>query len=404
MNPVFSVTGPVQLAALAPCTLLFNFTFYSFSALSVATISLVAEYINRPDQAGDTLTAALISAAFGGLVVGLVMLYWGPTLLRATGCDPSLIPFSWQYLKIRAFAAPAAILTQVCQGGLLAQRDSVNPFKVVLFSLALSLAGDLYLVGVLGMGLVGAALTTVAAQYVSSALLLRSLFSSKIAPTMRFPQLLTFSRIIQRASGLGIFYVAKTTSYLLLQASATRLPPLMLASHQTIWQLWGVCSFMNTPLEQAALTFVPSAPSERDRRELIQLLLSLGATFGIVCALVAHGLPALAPGLLVSDATLWPFMRSVWLPGTLALLACGLDVSSTGVLLASREVTYVARSMLVSLTILAAFFAMVAIRGPLGGDITQLKSVWWGLSIFFLARVFQSFPRAVSKLHTWKNI
>lgn len=365
----------------------------------MATISLVAElHGHRPDQAGDTLTAALLSAAFGGLLICFIMLSWGPTLLAATGCDPSLVPFSWQYLRIRAFAAPAAILTQVCQGGLLAQRDSVTPFKVVFFSLALSLAGDLYLVGVLQMGLVGAALTTVAAQYVSSALLLRSLFLSKTAPTIRFPKILTFSNILHRASGLGIFYVAKTTSYLLLQASATRLPPLMLAAHQTIWQIWGVCSFMNTPLEQAALTFIPIARSETERRELIVLLLSLGAMFGVLCAIVAHGLPAIAPGLLVSDQALWPLLRSVWVPGTLALFACGLDVSSTGVLLASREVSYVARSMIVSLTVLATYFTIIAMQGPFRIGIMQLKSVWWGLSIFFLARVFQSFPRAVSKI------
>lgn len=50
------------------------------------------------------------------------------------------------------------------QAGLLAQRDSLSPFRVVLAISCVSLVGDLLLIGRLGMGVVGAAWTTVAAQ------------------------------------------------------------------------------------------------------------------------------------------------------------------------------------------------------------------------------------------------
>lgn len=53
---------------------------------------------------------------------------------------------------------------QVAQAGLLAQRDSVSPFRVVLATSAVSLAGDLLFIGGLGWGVAGAAWTTVAAQ------------------------------------------------------------------------------------------------------------------------------------------------------------------------------------------------------------------------------------------------
>lgn len=53
---------------------------------------------------------------------------------------------------------------QVAQAGLLAQRDSLSPFRVVLATSAVSLAGDLLFIGALGWGVAGAAWTTVAAQ------------------------------------------------------------------------------------------------------------------------------------------------------------------------------------------------------------------------------------------------
>lgn len=64
----------------------------------------------------------------------------------------------------RALAAPAAILVQVLQAGLLGQRDSLSPFRVVLMSCAASLLGDLVFIGRLGLGLAGAAWTTVLSQ------------------------------------------------------------------------------------------------------------------------------------------------------------------------------------------------------------------------------------------------
>lgn len=52
----------------------------------------------------------------------------------------------------------------MAQAGLLAQRDSLSPFRVVLATSTVSLAGDLLFIGRLGMGVAGAAWTTVVAQ------------------------------------------------------------------------------------------------------------------------------------------------------------------------------------------------------------------------------------------------
>lgn len=351
-------------------------------------MSIVAERLGAGTRAEEALSNSILVAVTGGIVVSMGLLVWGPNLLKATGCDVSLLPASWEYLRIRAWAAPAAIVTQVAQAGLLGQRDSRTPFKIVLLSIAISLLGDMWLVGGMGLGVAGAAATTLIAQYVSAVLLLRALCQSRVRPYIKLPSWEDLQALLSRASALGIYYVAKTTSYLFLQATAARLPALLLAAHQPVWQLWGLCSFMNTPLEQAALAFIPASSAPKEHHDLVVLLLAMGAVSGVVCATVAHGLTALVPHLLTADPSLWPHMQSVWIPGSIALMACGIDVSSTGVLLACKDVGYVARSMIISMAALITFLSASAMHGLLG--------VWWGLAIFFGARVVQSLPRALT--------
>ena len=70
-------------------------------------------------------------------------------------------------------------------------------------------------------------------------------------------------------------------------------------------------SFTNTPLESAALAFLPGAFAPADRRATARLLLLLGVASGAVGCAAAVGLPALAPQLFTANAALWEPMQSV---------------------------------------------------------------------------------------------
>lgn len=43
-------------------------------------------------------------------------------LIAGTGADPALVPLAASYMRIRALAQPAVLVTMASQGGLLAQR------------------------------------------------------------------------------------------------------------------------------------------------------------------------------------------------------------------------------------------------------------------------------------------
>eukprot|EP00890_Picochlorum_soloecismus_P005083 jgi/Picsp_1/5576/NSC_02935-R1_enhanced disease susceptibility len=386
-------TGSLALASLGPCTLLFNFAFYSFTALTIATVSILGEKLRKGQEkeASKALSTSLLLGAVGGALITLILSVFGARMLAMTGCDPVLLPLSEKYLRIRAFAAPAAIVTSVAQAGFLSQRDSKTPLRIVVGSIIFSALGDLVLIGGLNFGVEGAAWTTLGAQIFSATRLLRALKRSRVVPSLVLPTVGEIVALLKYVSTLGIFYVSKTGSYLILQASATRLPALSLAAHQPVMQLWGLCSFTSAPLEQASLAFLPIAKTLKDKHEMMGALLATGAILGVVCSTVAVGVPTLFPFLLTSDKSLWVLMGSVWKQGMFSMLCCGLDVTSTGILLANRDTGYVAKAMVISLCILIAFFY----GQPFLGGGSSLSGVWWGLAAFFLSRVVQSFPRVV---------
>jgi hypothetical protein len=157
-------------------------------------------------------------------------------LIALTGTDPQLVPLAAVYARIRALAQPAVLLSMVAQGGLLAQRDSRAPCAAVLAAVAVSLAGNVITVGCLGWGLAGAASTTVLAQLMAAALLLRALTSQhddRVTPAWRqLPQVPDLVRLAVTVGPLSIAYLSKNLCYGLIQTTAASMEVVHLAAHQ----------------------------------------------------------------------------------------------------------------------------------------------------------------------------
>lgn len=64
---------------------------------------------------------------------------------------------------------------------------------------------------------------------------------------------------------------AVTRNGLCAQGTATALSTVLQAAHQPVWQVWNFAAFAQTPLEQGALTFIPSANSKFEAQETIKV-------------------------------------------------------------------------------------------------------------------------------------
>lgn len=78
------------------------------------------------------------------------------------------VPYSstiFRYVKIRALSMPTSLLGGVLQAALLGAKDSVTPLIAILYNTVINVIGDYILVSRYKMGLQGAAIATLVAQW-----------------------------------------------------------------------------------------------------------------------------------------------------------------------------------------------------------------------------------------------
>ncbi|GFH17974.1 multidrug and toxic compound extrusion protein [Haematococcus lacustris] len=200
------------------------------------------------------------------------------------------------YMRVRALAQPAVLVTmsRAVSGsrGLLAQHDSLTPCISVLLAAAVSLAGNVVFVAGQGWGLTGAAVTTVATQYVAAGALMWSLQRSS-------------SQVGRRERPHDILS-AQAMSWLLVTLCGGEC------------QLWGLLHTM-APLTVVSLS-----------KHLCYLVVQSTATGLHLLSLAAH------------QAAFT--MALIALPAALSAGLVGLDVSSTAINITQRDFTYMARS------------------------------------------------------------
>ncbi len=66
--------------------------------------------------------------------------------------------------------------------------------------------------------------------------------SSQARPQLKMPGQRELAAIASTCGPATILYVAKTSAYLLIQATATSMSTLALAAHQPVWSVWGLVS------------------------------------------------------------------------------------------------------------------------------------------------------------------
>ena len=185
-----SVTA-LSLAALGPATMVGDSMAYLFSFLGVATTNLVATARSeeRRDRSGaapgsapgarevaDLFGNAVRLAVLCGLGSAILQLALGRAVLaRYTAArSAALVAPAYQYVRVRALGAPAALLVRVGTATCLALKDPLAPLLAVALGGALNVALDLLLVTWLGRGIGGAAWATVVSEAVCAAVVLRA--------------------------------------------------------------------------------------------------------------------------------------------------------------------------------------------------------------------------------------
>lgn len=170
--------GKEALAAIGSAGPVMNILIFLIVGISMGSSILMAEYFGAKDyeslrkEMATSLTAGFLLTA----VLTVASVCGSGLFVRLTRTPAEIAPLAADYLRIVSAGLFFIFLYNILAAGLRAVGDSKAPLYVLIFTTVVNVVLDLLLVGVLGMGVCGAAIATVSAQAASALALLGCLF------------------------------------------------------------------------------------------------------------------------------------------------------------------------------------------------------------------------------------
>lgn len=377
--------GTVELAALGVDSAIFTFAFFLFNFLASVVTPLVARAIGqgRDGEARRWVGDALLLALGLGIIVTVVLQVLAPVFVDLMGATPEVAGPAVGYLRIRALASVAVLVVTVGHGAFRGHKDTVTPLKVAVVVNGINLILDPLLIFGLDLGLAGAAVATVIAQFVGAIWFLRLIRVRHMADRpSRFAEALPSLFALGKN---GALITARTAlllaAFTVAASTATRIGTEEIAAHQLVAQLFLLAALLADSFAIAAQAMVAEAAGEGDlsnvhalARRLMWWGLVAGLILTVFVAVGRLGLPLLASEQAVGEsavaaggvaAVMEPLAAMVFVADGIFLgfLALGTMVVSTG---AGAAV---------------AIFLMSATNF---GD--TLTGVWWAIAVMMVVR------------------
>uniref|UniRef100_A0A0E0DWV5 Protein DETOXIFICATION n=1 Tax=Oryza meridionalis TaxID=40149 RepID=A0A0E0DWV5_9ORYZ len=275
--------GPVELASAAVGVSVFNIIskLFNIPLLSITT-SFVAEDVSRHDSEQFTsegnissetggrkrlpsISSAILLAAAIGVIEASALILGSEILLSIMGVSHASTMHNPAklFLSLRALGAPAVVVSLAIQGIFRGLKDTKTP---LLYSGLGNISAVLLLpffVYSLNLGLNGAALATIASQYLGMFLLLWSLSKRAVLLPPKIEDL-DFVGYIKS----GGMLLGRTLSVLITMtlgtAMAARQGTVAMAAHQICLQVWLAVSLLSDALAVSAQALIASSFAKLD--------------------------------------------------------------------------------------------------------------------------------------------
>lgn len=266
---VVGSSSTVDLAALAPAALVADTSAHIFHFLAIATTSTVSAQLARGRAAdGFTLASnALSLAATMGLITAAAVGWISRGLLTAilgSSGTPEILSAAQAYLSIRLVGLPLVLCTLVAQSTLQAAKDPVAALVAVALGGCLNLALDMVLCLRFRLGIVGAALATLAAQGVQFVGMIAALRRKRdeLSPETnmfgRLPSASIVRRFLAFCGPLFAVLVGKLGCYNTMTAAVSSGGMTSLASHQVLTSIFYMSCKVGDATSQTVQAFAPA--------------------------------------------------------------------------------------------------------------------------------------------------
>ncbi|KAK6258122.1 Multi antimicrobial extrusion protein - like 2 [Theobroma cacao] len=368
-----------QLASAAVSITIFNIIskVFNIPLLSVAT-SFVAEDISktRKEFASDesaerqflpsVSTALLLALAIG--IFEASAMYMGSAvfvnIMGLSSASPMYIP-AQKFLSVRAIGAPAVVVSLAIQGIFrgLGNLSAIFLFPILMYSY--------------GLGVTGAAISTVLSQYIVAILMIWHLNKRTVLllpgiKNLQFGGYLKSGGFLLGRTLVSVMTITLSTSM------AARLGPLALAAHQICLQVWLSVSLLFDAQAASGQALIASSLAKGDYarvKEITYCTLKTGLFTGISLAVILGASFGSLATLFTRDKEVLRIIRSVLLLVSSSLPITALAYTFDGLHYGISDFSYAAFSMMVVGAVSSAFLLFAS-------SVMGLSGVWTGLALF----------------------
>ncbi len=381
--------GADALATLGIATTILVSFFFVFNFLAYGATPLIGSALGRGESevaarfGGGAATMAVVA----GVAATVAAIGFAPQLVDLMGADSTIVSETVDYLRIRSLALPAVLLITVAHGVFRGHQDTRTPFVVTAGFNVINLVLDPLLIFGLDLGVNGAAIASVVAQWAGVAwfiaiarrpehrsrlLLFRGLTWRGIRPLIGASAAL----VIRTGSLLAVFAVAT--------AVASRIGKTAVGAHQVASQLWLFLALVVDSLAIAGQAMIGPRLAggrvdlaRRVANRLLQMGMVVGVGLGVIMALLAPVLPQ----IFTNDEAVLSVVDSVfWFVVIMQPLNAAVFVWD-GIGVGASAFRFLAISMVIAS---ASAIVVLATVLPSGGD---LPMVWWGLTAMMVVRL-----------------
>ncbi|VAI52294.1 unnamed protein product [Triticum turgidum subsp. durum] len=399
--------GALELASAGIGVAIFNILskIFNIPLLSIAT-SFVAEDISKNATKHSTsgklqlpsVSSALVLAAAIGTIEALALFLGSGLFLKLMGVSPAspMYASARLFLSLRALGAPANVIMLAVQGIFRGFKDTKTPVLFIGLGNLSAVALLPLLIYGFKLGITGAAISTVASQYIIAILLMWSLSKRAVLLPPKMDQL-EFGGYLKS----GGMLLGRTLSILLTMtigtSMAARQGPTAMAAHQICLQVWLAVSLLADALAVSAQALIASSYAILDYKR-VQKVAMYSLQIGL-----ASGL-ALAVGLYISFGSIAKLFTND--PQVLAVVSsCALFVCASqpvnalafifdGLHYGVSDFDYVAQATIV----VGVISSLVLLYAP---RVFGLAGVWAGLTTLMGLRMAAGILRLLWKSGPW---
>ena len=195
--------GLVQVTAVGVTNAILNVYIAIFMAIGVGSSALIARSIGAGNllQAKEIAQKATMIATFAGLFFGLITVLFARPLLSIMGAEPIVLANSVRYFRVVGSASVFIAIMLIFGSILRSSGDTLTPMKVSFWVNIVHIGLDYILIfglaGFSGLGIIGAALATVIARILGSAVLFHQITKSNLSFRFSLKTLFSYDRLFR---------------------------------------------------------------------------------------------------------------------------------------------------------------------------------------------------------------